>query len=129
MRFSKCAIHDDSALWTGEAEVRDPVSHGIGDSEPTVLARSIRELSGVYGYRNALGASWSNRLEVFVGVYGVGSVSVCKGFGLEMLSGSLGVSQRLPFLPGAPDRDCCSGQRCSSMSDAQLDARRKGSEK
>lgn len=42
-------MHDESALCTGDAELRESVSHGIGDSEPTVLARSMRELSGVYG--------------------------------------------------------------------------------
>lgn len=63
-----------------------------------------------------------------MGVYGAGSVTVCKGFGRETLSGSFGVSQRLPFLPGVPGRGCKSGQRCS-ISDALLDARLKGSEK
>ncbi len=129
VRFSKCAIHDDKALCTGEAEERDPVSHGIGESELTVLGRNIRELSGVYGYRNAPGAWCSNRLEVLVGVYGAGSVTVWRGFGLDILSGLFGVSQRLLFLPGVPGRGCRSGQRWSSMSEAQLDARRKGSEK
>jgi hypothetical protein len=49
MKFWKCAMHDERALCTGEAEWMDSLSHGTGDSEPVVPARRMRELSGVYG--------------------------------------------------------------------------------
>jgi hypothetical protein len=42
-------MHEERALCTGDAELRESASHGIGDSELAVLERSMRELSGVYG--------------------------------------------------------------------------------
>jgi hypothetical protein len=53
IRFSKCARHDESAFCTGEVEGSEYSSQGVGEDGSSVLRLSMRELSGVYGYRNA----------------------------------------------------------------------------
>ena len=50
MRFSKCAMQDESAFCTGDEEVSESSSHGVGEAGSSVLfRRSMRELSGVWG--------------------------------------------------------------------------------
>ncbi len=85
-------MHDESAFWIGDEASSGYSSHGVGEDGSSVLRRRMRELSGVYGYCGApwaFGTFW--RLNVLVGVYGVGYERFEMGFGRDR-SSSAGVS-------------------------------------